>query len=206
MIFETDLSKLEQRFLLPLPGKEAQFRLAPSFRPSMDESGAIQEAGVIILLYYKNNELHFPLIERPVYNGAHSGQISFPGGKTEATDKSIIDTALRECNEEIGVNASKIKVLGNLTNLIIPISKFEVHPVVGYWEGTISFSAQPEEVVSIIEVPLSAVLSETTLEYKKVIYEGIEGIIPFFNVCDKMVWGATAMILSEFIHIWNETF
>lgn len=204
MVFE-DFKNFRNRLTVPLPGIEAQFRMAPSYRPGMDELGPRQKAGVILLLYKKNKELYFPLIERPVYNGAHSGQISFPGGKQEPEDKNLTETALRECEEEIGVNTSEIITLGELTHLYIPVSKYEVYPVVGYWEGDTDFRPQVNEVVSIIEVPLNMILSEKCIEYKKVVFNGAEETIPFYNISGKMVWGATAMILSEFIQIWNDS-
>ncbi|NJK96949.1 MAG: CoA pyrophosphatase [Bacteroidales bacterium] len=162
--------------------------MAPTYRPLMDESGNRNKAGVTILLYLKEGNIHFPLIERPVYNGVHSGQISFPGGKTEAGDISMIDTSLRECREEIGVNSTHVKVLGTLTELYIPVSKFEVYPVVAYLEEYTGFIPQPGEVSSILEVPLNLILSETILEEKKVLYNGIEETIPFYNIFGKMVW------------------
>lgn len=201
-----NLEKLKARLKLPLPGREAQFRMAPTFRPTMDESGISQKAGVIILLYLKANKLYFPLIERPIYNGAHSGQISLPGGKMEIYDNNLIKTALRECEEEVGIKANTVNVLGKLSELFIPVSKFEVFPVVGFLDQSPEFMPQPQEVSSIIDVPLSMLLKESTLERKQVIYNGQDEFIPFYNIMEKMVWGATAMILSEFIHIWKEVY
>lgn len=198
------LNTLKTRLQLPLPGKEAQYLLAPSYRSGMDEQGPRKKAGVILLLYLKNNEIHFPLTERPVYNGAHSGQISFPGGQVDPSDKTTIDTALRECEEEIGIKASKIEVIGELTSLFIPASKFEVFPLIGFLREAPVFIPQVEEVASIIEVPLSLILSENCIEYKKVEFNGLEESIPYYNIFGKMVWGATAMMLSEFIYIWKE--
>jgi 8-oxo-dGTP pyrophosphatase MutT (NUDIX family) len=198
------LNTLKTRLQLPLPGKEAQYLLAPSYRSGMNEDGPRKKAGVILLLYLKNNELHFPLIERPVYNGAHSGQISFPGGQVDPADKNLTETSLRECEEEIGLKASKIEVIGELTSLFIPASKFEVFPIIGFYRETPSFIPQKEEVASIIEVPLSLLLSESCIEYKKVEFNGLEESIPFYNIYNKMVWGATAMMLSEFVCIWKE--
>lgn len=204
MSFESQLTKLKERLSLPLPGKEAQFKFAPTYRAAMIESEAKQEAGVILLLYVKEGQLFFPLIKRPEYNGAHSGQISFPGGKTDLIDQNIVQTALRECHEEIGVNNRAIDVLGKLTELYIPVSKYNVHPVVGFLKKPSLFIPEQKEVVSIIEVPLSVILSPSIINNKFISYKGKEESIPFFNIDNNMVWGATAMILSEFIDIWKE--
>lgn len=202
--FDELSDNLKKRLALPLPGKEAQYRMAPTYRPTLDETDVKHLAGVTILLYPKNDTIYFPLIERPVYNGAHSGQISFPGGKKDKEDKNLVFTALRECEEEIGVDSSKISVLGNLTNLLIPVSKFDVYPVVGIYKDVPSFIPQTSEVVSIIEVPLHLVLNNNITKQKNVIFNGIEETVPYYDINNKMVWGATAMILSEFSQVCNE--
>jgi len=199
------LKNLERRLLLPLPGKEAQFQMAPSYRLEMQESGSKQMAGVTILLYSKNDRLFFPLIERPIYDGAHSGQISFPGGKMDKEDRNLTCTALRECEEEIGIDSSTIIVLGCLSSLFIPVSKFEVYPIIGLCKEKPIFKPQVSEVVSILEIPLDLILSEEIKEVKSVLYNGAEEKVPYYNIFNKMVWGATAMILSEFIQVWKES-
>lgn len=198
------IGKIKASLTHPLPGRTAQFRMAPSFRISMKESEAGQRAGVIILLYFQNNELFFPLIQRPEYNGAHSGQISFPGGKEDNEDQDIVDTALRECFEEIGISGKSIEVLGALTELYIPVSRYKVYPIVGFLKEPPVFKPDSQEVVSIIETPVSTLLNTATKKNKEVVYQGEEGTIPYFDIEGHMVWGATAMILSEFIEIWNK--
>ncbi len=204
-MLENNLENLKKRLLLPLPGKEAQFKMAPSYRPSLEENEPHLIAGVTILLYPKENELYFPLIVRPEYNGAHSGQISFPGGKKDEGDRNVIITALRECEEEIGVDASKMIVLGSLTNLIIPVSRFDVYPLIAWYSAIPTFKPQENEVVSIIEVPLNLILDDKNSGEKTVEYKGREETVPFFDIYNHFVWGATAMILSEFIQIWRES-
>ncbi|HEX3006813.1 MAG TPA: CoA pyrophosphatase [Bacteroidales bacterium] len=199
------LDFLKYRLLQPLPGKDAQYDMAPSYRIKLEEGNEKLLAGVTILLYERNNEFYFPLIVRPEYEGAHGGQISLPGGKMDPGDRNLVVTALRECEEEIGIEASKIIVLGNLTELFIPVSSFEVHPLIGYFEGIPQFIPQASEVVSIIEVPLELLLNEDTKEFKRVIFNSNEEIVPFFKIGNKMVWGATAMILNEFIQVWKES-
>lgn len=204
-MIEDKIESLKTRLLLPLPGKEAQLKMAPSYRPFMDENGHKQLAGVTILLYNRNNSFHFPLIVRPQYNGVHSGQISLPGGRQEEYDRNLIVTALRECEEEIGVDASKMTVLGSLTNLIIPVSGFDVLPVVAYYQDSPEFKLQENEVVSVIEVPVDLLLNTGIVFEKKVDFKGNEETVPYFNIYGHTVWGATAMILSEFIQVWKES-
>jgi 8-oxo-dGTP pyrophosphatase MutT (NUDIX family) len=199
------LENLKNRLLLPLPGKEVQYRMAPSYRPETDGTLTKLLAGVTILLYQKDKELYFPLIERPQYNGVHSGQISLPGGRMDESDRNLTVTALRECEEEIGIATSDILVLGGLTRLFIPVSNFEVHPKVAFLDKTPVFIPQVTEVVSIIEVPVDLLLSDQIKDRKTIEYNGTTEIVPFYNIGNKMVWGATAMILSEFSQVLKES-
>jgi 8-oxo-dGTP pyrophosphatase MutT (NUDIX family) len=204
-MFDNKLDNLKKRLLLPLPGKEAQNKLAPSYRPSLEENEPRLLAGVTILLYSKGEDLYFPLIVRPEYDGAHSGQISFPGGKKEEEDRNVIITALRECEEEIGIDASKMIVLGSLTHLFIPVSRFDVYPIIAYYNSTPTFVPQENEVVSIIEVPVKLILDDNCIVEKKVDFKGNEETVPFFSIYNHVVWGATAMILGEFVQVWKES-
>jgi 8-oxo-dGTP pyrophosphatase MutT (NUDIX family) len=199
------LENLKKRLLLSLPGKEVQFLMAPSYRSEKEGTVSKHLAGVIILLYLKNNQLHFPLIERPIYNGVHSGQISFPGGRMEECDRNLTITALRECEEEIGIASSDVLVLGSLTSLFIPVSNFEVYPTVALLKKDPVFIPQIAEVVSIIEVPVDLILSGHIKDQKTIEYNGNQEIIPSYNIRNKMVWGATAMILSEFSQVLKES-
>jgi 8-oxo-dGTP pyrophosphatase MutT (NUDIX family) len=122
----------------------------------------------------------------------------------EPGDKDLVATALRECQEEIGIEVSRIRVLGSLSPLFIPVSKFEVYPVVGYLPDEPVFIPQTTEVVSIVEVPVSRILEADVIEYRTVHYNGKEESIPYFNIQNKFVWGATAMILSEFVQVIKE--
>lgn len=176
------LENLKKRLLLPLPGKEVQYRMAPSYRPETEGTLNKLLAGVTILLYQKDRKLYFPLIERPQYNGVHSGQISLPGGRMDESDRNLTVTALRECEEEIGINSSDILVLGSLTSLFIPVSNFEVHPTVGYLKKDPIFVPQITEVVSIIEVPADLLLSDQIKDRKIIEYNGNQEEIPFFNI------------------------
>ncbi|NUO03749.1 MAG: CoA pyrophosphatase, partial [Saprospiraceae bacterium] len=128
------IQHLQTRLKQPLPGQEAQYRMARAFRPvtvSPPENAAL--AGVLALFFPKNDEWQLALIERVVTHAGdrHSGQISFPGGKYEAADGILMNTALREAHEEVGIAPEEVKMLGPLTELYIPVSNFLVHPFVG---------------------------------------------------------------------------
>lgn len=192
---------ISKRLAEPLPGVPVQFQMAPSFRPAHSNTDDYTQAGVLLLLYERQNGLSLIFIKRPEYEGVHGGQISFPGGKYEPADGSIIHTALRETREEIGISENDIQVLGKLTSLYIPVSKMEVSPIVGYISQHHEFKIDIHEVAYIIETYLTGLLSPETKEVKP--YQGKQytGEIPYFNVDGNHIWGATAMILNEFLEI-----
>ncbi len=205
-IMEEIFTKIEQRLMLPLPGQEAQKLMMPTSGHSMDrfsievKKGA-KEGGVLLLLYPKNKKIYFALTQRHTYNGAHSGQISFPGGKVEAADATIIDTALRETEEEIGVPSKNIRVIGRLTDLYIIASHFNVRPVVGVATTQPAFNLDAREVSQLIEVSLQELLNDNLVEEKELIVRNHIINTPFFNFNGFHVWGATAMMLAEFKEI-----
>ena len=130
----------------------------------------------------------------------HSGQISFPGGRYEESDNTLEYCALRETEEEVGVSIDEVTVIGQLSELYIPVSNFQVYPFVGYVKSTPIFVPQPSEVQHVIEVPiemLKDVSNQKTIDYrvrKNIILKNT----PYFDFYGNMVWGATAMMLSEF--------
>lgn len=159
-------------------------------------------SAVLILLFKKDGVLHFVLTKRSNYDGIHSGQISFPGGKKEKADSSLEYTALRETYEEIGIPSLNIEVIGPLSELFIPPSNFHVTPFVGFLKSKPDFSPDPTEVASIIEVPVVKLLDENNLRIKHFEVSNHSSIeAPYFQLNDAEVWGATAMILSEFREI-----
>lgn len=186
----------------PLPGPEAQQRMMPASsgnRNMNQNSNAIpKEGSVLILLYPKDHQIYFPLMLRPNYNGVHGGQISLPGGRKEAFDKDHAATATREAEEEIGVKANDIIVLGQLTELYVFASNFKVIPILGYVSEPPMFIPNPYEVESIIETSLEDLLNKDRIKTKKLNVRGYEIDAPYFDVGGNIVWGATAMILSEF--------
>jgi 8-oxo-dGTP pyrophosphatase MutT (NUDIX family) len=186
-----------------LPGVEAQYKMAPIKRIQPDENyylkkQAAPKSSVLVLLYPKNNAVHVVLIERPIYKGAHSGQISFPGGKVDKNDLNPMHTAIRETFEEIGIQISEKNILTELTSLYIPASNFEVFPFLAWINETPTFIPNKREVAAILETPISLLLNDNTVNKFKVSVNGeLNQNVPCFKIYDNIVWGATAMILSE---------
>ncbi len=198
---------MENRLVQPLPGLEAHRRAIPRDRVA-ERLGEKQPAnprlgGVLILLFPdEQNRTLFPLIQRPDYPGTHGGQISFPGGKYEEQDQSLVSTALRETHEEIGVKPELIQVIGTLTNIYIPPSNFQVTPVVGYLTKRPEFMRDPVEVDEILEVSLEQLMDRSLHKLTEVEVRGMSlPNTPYFDFHERVVWGATAMILSELHHI-----
>lgn len=204
MTFPEYYKKLERILNAELPGKTAQYKMAPLKR-NMPETPSKREAkyaGVLILLYPVEEEHYIILIRRSLYDGVHSGQISFPGGKYESRDGDLIYTALRETDEEIGVSANEIQVIGKLTPLLIPVSNYIVHPVVGALTSEPAFERNNKEVEEIFSVKLETLTRPGCIIYNGEIYENERYIkAPYFHYKQFKIWGATAMILSEFIEL-----
>jgi 8-oxo-dGTP pyrophosphatase MutT (NUDIX family) len=204
--FEKLIRKLEDNLKHPLPGEAAQMKMSPSLRNlenyKINQATPPKKGGVLILLYPFENKIYIPLMQRPTYNGAHSGQISFPGGKHEEGDKSLIDTALREAHEEVGIAPDKVTVLGTLSELYIMASNFNVLPVVGFSEERPRFIPNQYEVVKLIEADLPSLMNEATIKRTSIkVRNDISLDSPYYDVQDHIVWGATAMMLSEFITV-----
>jgi 8-oxo-dGTP pyrophosphatase MutT (NUDIX family) len=188
-----------------LPGEESQFKMVPSIRPNLDwdaiENSNPTKASVLLLVYPdadNADDCKFVLIQRNTYNGAHSAQISFPGGKHEG-DETLEETALRETFEEIGVDASSVELVSPLTKVWVSPSKFLVTPFIGISTKKQTFIKDDFEVSEIIEVKLSEFLDDNCISTSTVSSSYAKVLkVPSFNLSNKIVWGATAMILSEF--------
>lgn len=188
-----------------LPGTDVQWIMASSDRmirnfPRSPGPDAIP-ASVLILLYPHNSSIYTVFMQRPEYNGVHGGQISFPGGKQEPADTDSIQTALREAQEETGVDTGKIEVLGCLTPLFIPVSNTIVTPVAGWMKEKPLFSHRKEEVVFLIDADIRKFYDLSMIKVKPVKI-GDESInVKYFDYEGNMIWGATSMIFHELLVI-----
>jgi len=186
-----------------LPGASAHQIMLPTHRDNTFRFPKFTAAPVksaVLLLFYPADDgiIKFPLIQRPTYNGAHSGQISLPGGKHEENDHDLIHTALREAHEEIGIEPASVEIAGCLTDLYIAVSNFIVTPVIGFSEKKPAFSIDPNEVEIVIETNLSSLFDPYCRKHGTVMASGKFKIqTPYFEIENKIVWGATAMMLSE---------
>jgi 8-oxo-dGTP pyrophosphatase MutT (NUDIX family) len=197
------ISRLQQLLAQPLPGETAQYRMAPSYRPklSKEQIAALNPkiSGVLLLLYEKENQYYVVLTERKKYDGVHSGQMSFPGGKKEVGDLDLTATALRETQEEIGVKQEHIALLGHLSELYIPPSNFLVFPSVGFGQNMPKFVPEKKEVETIVEVPLAHLLNSENINLEQEIrLPGMTVRAPAYIYNQHVIWGATAIMLSEF--------
>jgi len=178
-----------------LPGRDVQFRMAPSARPPEPPYEMIP-AAVLIALYEKEGNWHFPLIHRVEDGYPHGGQISLPGGRLEAKERSI-DAALREAEEEIGIDPTNLQVLGKLTPLPIPVSGYTATPVIAFLNESPSYRLQPSEVQAILIADLQELADPENEHVESRSFFGKPSTIPFFWLGGHKVWGATAMMLSE---------
>lgn len=201
------IKRLTEQLQKPLPGEEAQYRMAPGYRPRLKpEYIAAQNpkiGGVMLLIFEREGEFRTVFTKRREYDGVHSGQMSFPGGKKDETDVDIRQTALRETKEEVGVEPEQIQVIGSLSSLYIPPSNFLVYPTVGYAPSINSFSPQQEEVAEVVEIPLDFFMDErnVNLQTEISVYGGNKVKAPAYIFGPHIIWGATAIILSEFSYL-----
>lgn len=191
-----------------LPGKSGQILMAPS---PMDEARFITEKGgkakkgaVLILFYPHANGCAIPFIKRPIYSGIHSGQVALPGGRWEESDRTLAQTAMRETEEEIGVESGKVGILGRLSDLYIPASNYMVSPFVGFVEKEPQFIPDKREVDRVIHCDFSQLMDKKIKKKKNLRMTDHYSIMaPYYEVENEMVWGATAMIVSELMVIWG---
>jgi 8-oxo-dGTP pyrophosphatase MutT (NUDIX family) len=189
-----------------LPGELAQLRMTPSFRgeliSKLNGSSPIRDSAVLITIFPFNGNLSTLLIKRPVYSGAHSGQISFPGGKFDPVDISLKDTALREAFEEVGIHSSVVEVIGSISPLLIPISNTRVVPYIGLLKELPSLVLNKREVEYIVIAPLLYFKNPENIKEKTITIANKSIIAPFYDIHEEFIWGATAMIISEFSELY----
>lgn len=206
--FEELLYKLEVRLKAPLPGPTAHERMRALFVgnsiPRFDHKSSPRKGSVLLVLYPDANRILFPLIKRPDYEGLHSGQISFPGGKAEPGE-DIVTTALREGKEEIGIDQQAVQIIGKLSDFFVIPSNFVVTPVVGYSTIRPVLVPDPVEVAKILHGDVESILPDSVILEREITAGGLYQMkAPHFQIENEMVWGATAMMLNEFRTIVKE--
>jgi 8-oxo-dGTP pyrophosphatase MutT (NUDIX family) len=204
MTFHDFTVKLREELMNPLPGRDVQLKMSSNrrIRELLDFSGMDNavKSSVLILFYPAPSDgtATFVLTLRPEYGGVHSGQISLPGGKYKESDGDLSETALRETKEEIGIDVQKIDLLGKLSELYIPPSNFLVQPFIGAVSPAQKFFPDPEEVSKIIEIRLPDLLNQNNIKKRHVVLSnGANVFAPCYIINGDLIWGATAMILSE---------
>ncbi len=203
------LKYLQSELLYDLPGADAHVLLAPEMRRNDIKTGITPdhavESAVLILLYPFQSRLHTVVILRNEYDGAHSGQISLPGGKAEDSDIDFKHTALREAQEEIGIIPSEIEIIGQLSRFYVRPSNFIVYPYIAYCAHRPEFYPDKTEVQRIIEIDILNEINLNKMVNKTIIFKNnIQVYAPGFEVGGEFMWGATAMIFSELIHVFDK--
>lgn len=200
--------ELDRRLKDPLPAAKAhellRARPVSGQFPDFGHKLPPRPGSVLILLYEEDGVIKFPLTKRATYKGAHSAQVSFPGGKAEAGE-GVIEAALREAEEEIGIHQADVNVIGQLSNFDVIPSNFLVTPIVGSLGYVPVFKPDPREVEKIIYAKLDDILREDAILEDEILAAGQYPMIaPHFLVEHEIVWGATAMMLNEFRVVLRE--
>lgn len=201
MNFDESVRLIERGFTQPLPGEAAQARLAPRPRrewPAGFDYRSIREAATLLLVFPIDARAHVVLTVRAGTLERHGGQVSMPGGVIDPGETRQ-QAALREAHEEIGVDPGSVRVLGLLTPLDITVSGFRLHPVVGVSAERPCFTPAPGEVERVLEIDLDHLLNPASMASRDVLRDGRTLTLPAFLVDGVEVWGATAMVLAEFL-------
>jgi 8-oxo-dGTP pyrophosphatase MutT (NUDIX family) len=198
--------RLARRLQQPLPGRRAQRRYAPQLaygrhfgQPAWDT----RRAAVLVLLYAHERQWRLPLTLRPTHMVDHAGQVSFPGGMVE-TGESNEQCALRELQEELGVQPWRVKLLGQLTPVFVFASNFWVTPCVGATNQRPDFRPNPEEVAEVLEMEMAALLQPGHRQTRIITYGGVRFATPCIAHENHCIWGATSMVLGELIEVLRE--
>jgi 8-oxo-dGTP pyrophosphatase MutT (NUDIX family) len=200
MDFTSFTEKIREALQQLLPGQEGQNKMASEFylkkRIDLQKLSGHKQSAVCLLFYEKNNTPHFVLIKRPSTHRYHAGQIALPGGSCEPNE-TYEETALRELAEETGIKIAHENILGKLTPLYIPVSNFYIQPIVAYTTSAISF-IKNEETEEFLEYNLRELLNEEIVGETEVQASSqLKFKTPYFDVQGLILWGATAMMLSE---------
>jgi 8-oxo-dGTP pyrophosphatase MutT (NUDIX family) len=204
--FNKFISQLSQRLQNPLPGKDAHAKMASSSKLKLmsEPNEKTRKSAILILFYPYQDEIYLPLILRPAYDGVHGGQMAFPGGGIEKEDENLNRTALRESQEEIGIKAIDITVLGQMTELFIPPSNFTVLPVIGFISYRPDFYPDAREVDKMFEISLNEIQNPAIISRKIINVRGYDIDAPHYNIQENVVWGATAMMVSELLSLISD--
>jgi len=200
MDFQRFITQLKITINKDLPGEESHQKMRVIYDQSIELPFSkinSTQAAVLILLYLADNEIYFFLTKRTDELKNHKGQISLPGGKQEGNEK-LIDTALRETQEEIGINKTSISIIGTITPLFVPVTGFMIYPFIGYSLNKLDPKPDPVEVATIFSVNISDLLNKENRTTEQRNIRGYDVQVPYFKLNDYQVWGATSMILSEF--------
>jgi len=204
MTFTEKIAAIQQVIASQLPGERAHADLMPINRPFSSQvrmnSEGYRQSAVAIVLYESAGNLMSLLIQRPSYEGAHSQQIAFPGGKRDPEDPNIEFTARRECMEEIAIPMNRLQLIGRLTDVYIPVSKFIVAPHVFAIDTLPELIPDAREVDEIIPFPTSRLLEQDSIQHTDMQFGNgfTQKQVPYFAIENRIVWGATGMMLSEF--------
>lgn len=203
-----EIERLRWMLEKPLPGLRSK-ELSGYPRPNVEHARKLdpppRESAVLALIYPREEILHTLLMLRPKYDGVHSGQIGFPGGRQEPADPSLAHTALREFQEETGATVTEVFILGRLSEIYVQPSGTIVTPFVGYVEDIGTLDPDPNEVAALIETPLKEILRADILKKRMQFVQmlGREIEVPYYDVQGHVVWGATAMMLAELRELFH---
>jgi 8-oxo-dGTP pyrophosphatase MutT (NUDIX family) len=193
-----DAEKIKKALSQTLPGSASQQKMLPlnrELKVSEEDQKHVKHSSVLLLLFVENNELNACLIKRPGHMKHHAGQIALPGGRIEKGETAL-ETALRETWEEIGISSKDIEILGSLSELYVQVSRFQIHPFVGWLDNKPEFTICKNEVEKTISFPLKSIKNT----FSEIELKTATGLlkVPCFKYEEEIIWGATAMILSEF--------
>lgn len=206
--FSIFIRQLSKNLKKPLPGEAAHRIMEASSAKylGVKPNKKTRRSAVLILFYPVEDEVYFALIVRAAYDGIHAGEVAFPGGKYEQTDENLINTALREAKEEVGIRPDQVKILGTLTETYIAPSNFLVQPVIGYIASQPNFIANGREVEAILEIRLSYFCNPGSVRFSEILIPGDVVSTPHYELEGHKIWGATAKMIIELLVVVNGNF